>query len=130
MDTRELFIGAYVFDGTRIAQLTGIQCDGIVETTRNPQSNIELIESIPLTEEFFEKNGFEPVEPCDNFPYIVYDSKDKRIQVSDLTNNGEGYWSVHVDNEDFDTTGRCDVKYVHQFQQLLRLCGYEMNVVV
>lgn len=129
MDTRDLFIGAYVFDGTSIAQVTGITCDGIVETTRNSQSNIELIEPIPLTEEFFEKNGF----VLDNKflqLYKIYDSEDKRIIITDITNSGDGYWNVHIDNENYDTIGSCDVKYVHQFQQLLRLCGYEMDVIV
>lgn len=130
MNTRELFIGAYVFDGIRIAQVTGITCDGIVETTRSPQSNIELIEPIQLTEKFFEKNGIKKViynyiEPC-----VIFESDDKRIQINEWTNSGDGYWNVHIDNEDFDTIGSCDVKYVHQFQQLLKLCGYEMDVVV
>lgn len=88
------------------------------------------IEPIPLTEEFFEKNGIKKVvynyiEPC-----VIFESDDKRIQINEWTNSGDGYWNVHIDNEDFDTIGSCDVKYVHQFQQLLRLCGYEMDVVV
>lgn len=33
-------------------------------------------------------------------------------------------------NEDFDSIGSCDVKYVHQFQQFLRLCGYDMDVIM
>lgn len=130
MDTRELFTGAYVFDGTSIAQVTGITCDGIVETTRNPKSNIELIEPIPLTEEFFEKNGFKKLDYDYLKPNVAFDSNDMLIRITDLTNSGDGYWNVHIDNEDFETIGSCDVKYVHQFQQLLRLCGYEMDVVV
>lgn len=60
----------------------------------------------------------------------MFESDDKRIIVTDITNSGDGYWDVHVDNEDYETIGSCDIKYVHQFQQLLRLCGYEMDVVV
>ena len=85
------------------------------------------LEPIPLTEEFFEKN-FIP-----NYKILqmeIFESEDKRIRIMDLTNSGDGYWNVHIDNEDYDTIGACDVKYVHQFQQLLRLCGYEMDVVV
>jgi hypothetical protein len=85
-------------------------------------------EPIPLTEEFFEKNGFKKAAVFDIFK--MFESADKRIQITDCTNSGDGYWYVHVDNEDYDTIGNCDVKYVHQFQQLLRLCGYEMDVVV
>ena len=91
--------------------------------------DIANIKPIPLTEEFFEKNGF----VLDNGflqLYKIYENKDKQIQITDINNSGDGYWNVHVDNEDFDTIGGCDVKYVHQFQQLLRLCGYEMDMVV
>lgn len=91
--------------------------------------DIANIKPIPIAEEFFEKNGF----MLDNKflqLYKIYDSEDKRIQVTDITNSGNGYWNVHIDNENYDTIGSCDVKYVHQFQQLLRLCGYEMDVVV
>ena len=85
-------------------------------------------EPIPLTEEFFEKNGFKKVAGDDCF--MLLESEDKLIQITNWANSGDGYWSVHVDNEDYDTIGDCKVKYVHQFQQLLRLCEYEMDVVV
>jgi hypothetical protein len=88
------------------------------------------LEPIPLTEEFFEKNGFKKVDYDYLEPNLLFESDDKRIQITDVNNSGDGYWYVHVDNEDYDTIGRCDVKYVHQFQQLLRLCGYEMDVVM
>lgn len=88
------------------------------------------IRPIPLTEEFFEKNGFKKVD-CDYLkPNVMFESNDKRIQIIDLTNSGDGYWNVHIDNEDYATIGSCDVKYVHQFQQLLQLCEYEMDVIV
>lgn len=91
--------------------------------------DIASLSPIPLSKDFFEKNGF----VLDNEflrLYKIYENEDKRIKVADITNSGDGYWNVHVDNEDYDTIGGCDVKYVHQFQQLLRLCGYEIDVVV
>lgn len=96
-------------------------------------ADIDLVEEgcyepIPLTEEFFVKNGFIRSKILSN--YNIYESEDMRIKITDLTNSGDGYWNVHVDNEYFDTIGSCDVKYVHQFQQMLRLCGYEIDVVV
>ena len=53
----ELMIGDWVYDGNSIAQVTGITCDGIIETTHNQSSNIEIIRPIPLTIEILEKNG-------------------------------------------------------------------------
>ena len=87
------------------------------------------IRPIPLTEEFFEKNGFKKVNYAP-LNIVMFESKDKRIQIIDLTNSGKGYWNVHIDNEDYATIGSCDVKYVHQFQQLLQLCEYEMDVIM
>ena len=88
----------------------------------------EDIRPIPLIEEFFEKN-FIPNNKILSM-YKIYESEDMHIRIMDLTNSGDGYWNVHIYNKDFDTIGNCDVKYVHQFQQLLRLCGYDMDVVV
>lgn len=147
MDIKELMIGDWVWCGSdygQVAEFFTLTLDDelliLVNNMRNRYfeeinphevtTGAEDIRPIPLTEEFFSKNGFSLVEPAKNFPYNIYDSEDKRIQVSDITNSGNGYWSVHVDNEDFETIGSCDVKYVHQFQQLLRLCEYEMDVVV
>lgn len=91
---------------------------------------IKNLEPIPITPYILVKNGFanENIEYLK--PYVAYITPDRRIEVSNLTNSGDGHWNVHIDNEDYQTVGSCDVKYVHQFQQLLRLCGYEMNVVV
>ena len=88
----------------------------------------EDIRPIPLTEKFLEKN-FIPNNKILS-TYKIYESKDKRIQIMDLTNSGDGYWNVHIDNEYFETIGSCDVKYVHQFQQQLRLCEYEKDFVL
>lgn len=88
------------------------------------------LEPIPLTEEFFEKNGIKKLDYDYLKPNVMFESEDKRIIVTDITNSGDGYWDVHIDNEDYETIGGCDVKYVHQFQQLLRQCEYEMDVVV
>ena len=59
MKAEELTVGDWVYDGNSIAQITGIICDGIIETTHNQSSNIEIIRPIPLTIEILEKNGFE-----------------------------------------------------------------------
>ena len=150
---KELMIGDWVYiwdyqsDGLMVSDLYPAKIvsviQGFPEEDMNiiegviPQENgygvfsrpINDWEGIPLTEKFFEKNGF--VADNSFYPYYKkYDSEDKRIIITDEANSGDGYWYAHVDNEDFDTIGACDVKYVHQFQQLLRLCEYEMDVVV
>lgn len=88
------------------------------------------LEPIELTEELFEKLGFEKSYfPC----YTEHEthywmSKDKRIEIRDTTNRGEGYWYVHVDNSDFETIGGLDVRYLHEMHMFLSLCDYKLNM--
>lgn len=140
MDIKKLQIGDYVYNThhEKIIKLTaydffthGHNKHGAQYLTTYIQPTLGRdLEPIPLTEKFLVKNGF--VETTEEFmkPNRFFRTKDGRVEVGDLTNSGDGYWNVHIDNEDFDTISSCDVKYVHQFQQLLRLCGYEMDVVV
>lgn len=144
MDITKLMVGNWVWCGSNYGQVAEIFTlkDELVITVNNRRNkyfeeinpfevttSADDIRPIPLTEEFFEKNGF--VLNNSFYPYYKkYESEDKRIIITNETNSGDGYWYVHVDNEDYDTIGGCDVKYVHQLQQLLRLCGYEMEVVM
>lgn len=145
MDIKELMIGDWVWCGSNYGQVAEIFTlkDELVIMVNNRRNKYfeeinpfefttgaEDIRPIPLTEEFFEKNGIKRVNYLLVKPNVLFESEDKRIIVTDITNSGDGYWDVHIDNEDYETIGGCDVKYVHQFQQLLRLCEYEMDVVV
>lgn len=125
MDITKLMVGNWVFDINN-----DIECQVDIKDFRNGGEYIlDFYEPIPLTEAILEKNGF--VLNNSFYPhYKKYENQDKRIIITNETNSGDGYWYVHVDNEDYDTIGGCDVKYVHQLQQLLRLCGYEMDVVM
>ena len=111
------------YDKVSILVNTGFQDEIIVETLDN-------IEPIPLTVEILEKNGFEMADDTYTRPTVFYFSKDRRVQFSNLTNSGDGYWCVHVDNEDFETIGSCDVQYVHLMQNFLRLCKYELDLKI
>ena len=135
MDINELMVGDWVMYNPNVFIEDEYEpAKSWYATTIANGADIDLAEEgcyepIPLTEEFFEKNGF----VLDNsfYPhYKKYESKDKRIIISDDVNSGDGYWYVHVDNEYYETIGSCDVKYVHQLQNQLRICGYEMDVVV
>lgn len=129
----DLSIGDFVLDGTQIAQITGITCDGIIETTVNKNSNIELIEPIELTKEILKRGGFK-----EDFDYYSIDdgvgvyliSKDKRITISDIYLNSNNKWCVHVDTEDMCTLGSLELTYVHEFQHFLRICKIEENITL
>lgn len=139
IDVKDLSIGDYVmFNGEvlkveEISKKGWIHLEDIDTATRvemNSDYIIKILDSILITPEIFEKNGIKRVHYNYFGDHMLFESEDKRVQINDLTNSGEGFWNVHVDNKDYQSVGSCDVKYVHQFQQLLRLCGYEMDVVV
>ena len=121
MKINELTIGDWVLDGTTQAQITGITCDGEIETTFNEHSNIELIEPIPITQEILDKNEFVKE---DNDTYVWrHESGLERIIWFD-----EGYTTV--------VSVRCDRNYeghcydVHELQHALKICGIRKEIVL
>lgn len=124
MKINELQIGDWVYDGNSIAQITGITCDGIIETTHNQSSNIELIRPIPLTIEILEKNGFK---------------KDKKEEEMYKWN-----WSIIDDCISYDKeTGKIRIfhslgnlvfvlplRYLHELQHALKLCKIQKEIVL
>lgn len=135
MKANELMIGDWIMDGKNIAQITSITCDGIIETTFNENSNIEVIEPIHLTPEILEKNGFEKVLDEDGTECYRYYNRaaDGHINIS-LYNGGDGDWSIEIVNyEKFDDN---EIVYhndfiflkVHGLQHALRLCGIKKEI--
>ena len=121
-------IGSWVLDGVDEAQVTGMTCDGIVDTTYRSRSNVELLSAIPVTREFFEGNGFTWVS--DNHSYllsrdgwkiVVYvhgEWDDGEIQTCDL-------WCG-------DPSRFCQIRlrFVHELQNALELCGIRLGLKV
>ena len=77
---------------------------------------IKNLAGIPLTPEILEKNGF----------YLNGSNEDGEMSV----NIDYGKWCY--ENEDgFDVVGDgADIKYVHQLQHALRLCGIEKEITI
>ena len=122
MKAEELMIGDYLMhDGSpyRVIQVDGIVRDGwMIENGEE-----DCGEPIPLTPEILEKNGLEK----DNHgriygEYFDEDSnRDLEITVDDKT--GEVWWSYNW-NEYYIIR----LRYVHQLQHALRLCGIEKEI--
>ena len=118
-------------DGIKPAEVTGITCDGIVETTVNESSNIEVINPIPLTPEILEKNGFEndfyeEETIADNGVKIKlegYSYREDNVSVSYC----DGGVNVCNDFTDADIHIRCES--VHQLQHALRLAGIDKAII-
>jgi len=143
MKANELMIGDWVMDGKNIAQITSITCDGIIETTFNESSYIEVIEPICLTLEILEKNGF----------YYGYTSSEEDLAsntIAQLSEEDKGWvWDegngeikvmfpnesdggmITIDDQGFDRRMAfifSENIYVHELQHAMRLCGIEKEI--
>lgn len=132
MKSSELQIGDWVkiIYRKEKTKVTSVR-DGMIDTRARTMLTENEFAPILITTDFLEKNGFiDNKERYKGFFDFYYISKDRRVIVTERGNSGDGCWNVHIDNEYFSTIGSCDVRYVHEMQHLLRLCNYEMNIVV
>ncbi len=112
MKVTELIVGDWVLDGTQIAQITSITCDGVIETTANEFSNIEVIAPVPLTAEILEKNGFE-------------------FDGDDIYKLGDYHLVIEYRGGLFFGWVFCcrkQLNYVHELQHAMKLCGIDINI--
>lgn len=82
-----------------------------VELENGFKCNVGGISPIPLTKEFFTRNGF--IEQAGSDEYGTYmRSTDLRTEAFETS----GGWSVHIDDDHFMSVfGKC-IKYVHELQ--------------
>jgi hypothetical protein len=94
-----------------------------VELDNGFQCNVCGISPMPLTKEFFEKNGF--IKQNDFEEVLYYRSEDMRMQVY------ENYlgWVVNIDNENVTMVFSNNLKYVHELQNAYYVStGKELEV--
>jgi hypothetical protein len=91
---------------------------------------IGQFEPILLTPEILEKNGFERDKNISL--YNAYTGINSRVTLHDdfMLMNSRNMWHVHVDSEDYCTIANCELTYVHELQQLLRLCKIDFEFSV
>lgn len=89
------------------------------------------IEPIPITPEILEKNGFKVKEPESNFKYVTTGRK----YTIEFLFFGEAIHGVStvmdcevVFSGGLDRIHKCNVKYVHELQHALKLCGIEKEI--
>ena len=133
MEAKDLMIGDWVIDGKNIAQITSITCDGIIETTFNKSSNIEVIEPIPLTPAILEKNDFVANKHVYPYPYYEYINRRNKLKIGFAFSqcNRTSYkepW-VYIDSE-YVFVEHLPCIYVHQLQHAIRLCGIEKEIIL
>lgn len=142
MNIRELQIGDWVYE-SKSTQFP-MQITGIFQDSKNGtvyldfegnegdvfESEVEDIAPIPITREFLEKNRFRKVEQG------IWDYPVEATWVKDIDSNK----SIALEKYPDDDTlvfghGDClwdgaNVKYVHQLQNAMRLCGIEWEVKI
>ena len=112
MKVNELRIGNYLYLCGWHVRVVGVLEDGVYVNNLNTLFKVDItdIRPIPLTKEFFEKNGF--IKQHDFEDVLYYRSEDMRMQVY------ENYlgWVVNIDSENFTMVFSNNLKYVHELQ--------------
>lgn len=98
---------------------------------------LETIAPIPITEDFLKKNGFIKkciIEPDEYYPQGLFEWEKEVegcwVTLSVGSNKIGCDWRLHVDNCDRDSICNIDIQYVHQLQNVLKILGIEMEVIV
>lgn len=87
---------------------------------------LKLIEPIPLTQEFFEKNGFIEQARCNEYGTYMR-STDLHTDVYEMKKSGG--WIVHISDDQYRVVFTKCIKYVHELQNAYYLStGKELEI--
>lgn len=131
MEAKELQLGDWVkcLDSTHenkvFAQVDAIEegqtCILVQKDVSNWFLDIEQLESIPLTAEILEKNGWNK----ELYSNESWDNEEIEALSLWIGEDGKNSWWWHVGVELVTP-----INYVHELQHALRLCGIEKEIVV
>ena len=84
-------------------------------------------EPIPLTPEILKKNGI--LYEKQSYYYVIKDDKDLECTyyIQQILQEG---WAIGVDIGAYDCSVFARIKYVHELQHALKLCGINKEIVV
>ena len=85
------------------------------------------IKPIPITTKILEKNGI--LYEKQSFYYIIEDVKDLECTYY-IQQVLQGDWVIGVDIGAYDCSVFARVKYVHQLQHALKLCGIDKEITL
>lgn len=125
INTKELMLGNWVYDGERTKfpmKVVNIDKDMVYLDFEDNEGDVfdgrmEDICPIPLTEDIFNKNGFEYL---DGVYYL------KQCSNTEFCKNDDGYFYMTSNLGEYNCIER-PIRYVHQLQCLLNLCGIEIE---
>lgn len=116
METKELMIG----DKVMVKVLSQIPDTYVLHTwTANDYSRDFQVKPIPLTPEILEKNGIK--KRRDEYMVFGWDgAKQWYVALEDFKPQYD-FWFITSSDRDLNISGK--IRYVHQLQHALRLCG-------
>lgn len=139
MDCKDLMLGDFVYVARGYDKhLTIEKVKGIIVDKDEPYPvtistgetvSLNDIKPIPLTEEILVKNGFKKQEDVNEWSY--YKSKDGKGQYMILWSMDYNYLEIGSYTDEFGEFNRLGtMRYVHQLQHALRLCGIEKELTI
>lgn len=116
-------------------QVASINKDGTIDvdcTFDNSKSMqdgwcLKLIEPIPLTPEILEKNDI--LYEKQSFYYVIEDVEDLECTYY-IYQTVQEDWAIGVDTGAYNCSVFARIKYVHDLQHALKLCGIDKKIVV
>ena len=125
MDAKDLMVGDWALDGKKPAQITGIFCDDLFETTISPSVGGDCLSPIPLTAEILEKNGFVK-QAYDG--WLISENNGRRL-VEYRTDYFGGLLRINYAEEPFSKIS-IKLKHVHELQHALKLCRINKEIKI
>ena len=97
------------------------------DTFKLLDEDISNFQPIPLTPEILEKNDI--LYEKQSFYYVIKD--DKNLECTYYIQQVlQGDWAIGIDIGAYDCSVFARIKYVHELQHALKLCGIEKEIVV
>lgn len=130
MDCKDLMVGDYIHRPDCIDKVVEIRKNGIIgiDSLRG-LIDFQKLQPIPITGDILEKNGFRKNEDANEWAF--YESRDGKGQYMILWSMDYNYLEIGSYVEDFGEFNRLGVmRYVHQLQHALRLCGIEKELTI
>ena len=137
MTTKDLCIGNWVTDYNRIPMLVQaiydkdtvyLDFDGYEGDTW--ELDINDVRPIELTREIIEKIGFKVEEGLIRYNAIMQ-MGNYALTINTLSNTKGRSFYLEVDNEFASLIGGCDIQYVHELQNIVRLAtGKDLEVKI
>jgi hypothetical protein len=136
MKANELMVGNIVrYDGMTVyvGQVNKTKIEGMIDKNDllvDIRFSVELLEPIPITEEWLAKQGFKREHDCIcEYTYYIREIDGYFVEVKiGCSNMGDEYVNCHIDNCDRCTVANADIQYVHQLQNLLNIMNIKFDI--